>query len=612
MKDTKEQIKNRMIKNAARIWGVEANEIETSFDPIISLLLSACASEIEKISAELDESETRITEKLIELMTPERSMGPSLAHAVICAEPIDKVTTINPEYHFTCRKEIRHDKTSVVHKDISFTPLQDFNLVDARIEHLVTGANHIAFGEKRERQVTRNSSKNSGVTESVAYLGISCDAPQLLFENISFYFELQSTKDADLDLFYTHLANSIWSWEGKPLNVISGFYNSESVEGHIMDTVLGEVSNKSDLVYQEILHDYQEHYITIKSVDDKPHDDYDPNELKQLLEEYGLHTENGLHWMKIVFPTVINNRILKDVLCSLNVFPVINRQLNTFSHRLKDFVHIIPLQTDDLFFDVKSITNTSGRQYNFRTENNDKTGRGSFIVRGNNIGHLEQRRARDYITYLLELLKDESASFSFLNNDFLLKSLKSLNQQIAALEKRVGDSAIDNSQTHFAVLDPYKANDQLLVEFWTSNGSLANGLKSGKDLHLSKGIGVKQNDSYFYSTSSGGKDALKMTDRLNAYRRALLSRDKIVTKEDVRALCFEIYGDTLENVTVQRGFVKDVELYNGWTPCIQILLTPKSKMKSKKELWKHENNKLLYLLEKKSLNVFPYEVKILN
>ena len=36
-----------MIKKAATMWGVAANEIEMSFDPVVSLLIAACASEME-------------------------------------------------------------------------------------------------------------------------------------------------------------------------------------------------------------------------------------------------------------------------------------------------------------------------------------------------------------------------------------------------------------------------------------------------------------------------------------------------------------------------------------------------------------------------------------
>lgn len=613
MKSTKEQIKNRMIKTAAQMWGVEANEIETSFDPIISLLLSACAAEIEKISSELDESETRITEKLIELMTPERSIGPSLAHAVMYAEPIDTLTTINSEYHFTSRKEIPYEKTAIKFKDIAFTPIQDFNLVDAKIEHLVTPSNHVLFEEKRGRQILGKNFKSNSLPNSTIFLGVSGASSDLALEDVSFYFELQSTKESDKELFYNHLSNSKWSLNGHPLEVTSGFYNSKDEQELLMTNIFEEVSKKSDIVSQEIINFYKKHFITVKSVGNGHIDGYDSKEFDESLKENGIKTDSGIQWIKIEFPSVVvSNSILKDVFCSLNAFPVINREKVSFSYRLKDYVHIIPLQTDNLFFDVKSIVNTDGKSYSSKINPMSNSNKGSFIIRGNNIGNLEQRRAKDYIIYLLELLKDESASFSFLNNDFLLKSLKSLNQQIAALEKKVGNDNIDQSQTHFAVLDPYKTNDQLLIEFWTTNGLLANQLKSGTELYLSKGIGVRQNNNYFLTTSAGGKDDLKTSDRLNSYRRALLSRDRIVTKEDIKALCFEIYGEKLENVTVKRGFSKELDLNKGWTPCVQILLTPRQKSRTKKDFWIHENNKLMHLLEKKSLNVFPYELKILN
>ena len=56
MKEKKERIKDRMLKTAARLWGYPDVEVETSFDPIVQLMLEACASELEKISSEVDVS----------------------------------------------------------------------------------------------------------------------------------------------------------------------------------------------------------------------------------------------------------------------------------------------------------------------------------------------------------------------------------------------------------------------------------------------------------------------------------------------------------------------------------------------------------------------------
>jgi len=38
--ENKTQVKNRMIKKAASLWGVQPNEIESTFDPIVTLLIN--------------------------------------------------------------------------------------------------------------------------------------------------------------------------------------------------------------------------------------------------------------------------------------------------------------------------------------------------------------------------------------------------------------------------------------------------------------------------------------------------------------------------------------------------------------------------------------------
>ena len=41
-----------MIKNASRLWGYHDSETESSFDPLVGLLIGALAAELEKISGE--------------------------------------------------------------------------------------------------------------------------------------------------------------------------------------------------------------------------------------------------------------------------------------------------------------------------------------------------------------------------------------------------------------------------------------------------------------------------------------------------------------------------------------------------------------------------------
>jgi len=61
-----DRIKDRILRRAARMWGYNELEAETSFDPVISLLLSACAAELEKLGFELESSRARIIERVLE------------------------------------------------------------------------------------------------------------------------------------------------------------------------------------------------------------------------------------------------------------------------------------------------------------------------------------------------------------------------------------------------------------------------------------------------------------------------------------------------------------------------------------------------------------------
>ena len=100
MRESKDKIKSRMIRNAARIWGFQEPQAESSFDPIVSLLLGACAFELEKISREINNTESRIIERLVNILTPQPITSPHPAYAIAFAKPTIKGAKILPEYQF--------------------------------------------------------------------------------------------------------------------------------------------------------------------------------------------------------------------------------------------------------------------------------------------------------------------------------------------------------------------------------------------------------------------------------------------------------------------------------------------------------------------------------
>lgn len=607
--DTKEQIKNRMIKKAASMWGVPANEIEMSFDPIVALLISACASEMEKISNEVQHSQTRITEKLIQLMTPETVTGPKPSHGILKAFPTDDSAEVLEEFMFLFRKTIPNDKTSLKYKDIFFSPAQKTKLVDAHITHLACDNAIFTFDELKQKEIIFEEKNKGSLPSSTIYLGISSDVKELNLKDVSLYFEL-----LDIDnkaLFYHHLRNAKWQSEQGTFKTIDGYYNSLDTNTTSLESIFKTVSNKAAIISQQVIKNYRKHFITLRPVkNQEKFTESSFEELDTFITKNKVKVDKTIRWIKISFPRIISNETLKKCYVTLNSFPVINRELHTASYSIKEFINILPIKTDELFFDIQSIANTNGKMYSARSKDNSDDEKGTFVIRNDNVGKLDQRKAREYVIHLIELLKDESASFSFLNNDFLNSNLKGLNQMLAVLEKKVSESNEESMQTNYVFLSPFKPNESVLVEYWTTHGDIANNIKMGSVLSCYKGIGIASSENHLITTTHGGKDDLSMKDRLNAYRRSLLSRDRIVTKQDVLALCKEMYGNKIENCDVSKAFSAGLGVNAGVVQCLEIALYPNNQVQTSTEEWESLNNNLLLYLKKNSTNVFPYKIKI--
>tara|TARA_R110000751_G_scaffold135_1_gene516 strand:+ start:6498 stop:8336 length:1839 start_codon:yes stop_codon:yes gene_type:complete len=609
--NSKEEIKNRMLKRAATLWGVPANEIDMSFDPIVSLLITACAAEIEKLSSDIDQSQTRITEKIIQLMTPEYIFGARPSHAILHTKPTEPILKINPNYLFNFKKKVSYKNVSENFKDIYFSPVQDFNLINADVKYIATGGKISEITSSKQLLPIFNAGNHAALPESTIYLGVTSPEKELSLEDVSFYFEQQDTK---LDkVFYHHLKNTEWYVNDFKIKTNQGLFNSEKTNELKLNSIFNKTSDKTHNIEELVRNNYSKHYITVKEpLNGMTAMESSFTELDTLIKTNKIKLEEEVRWIKIVFPRVVSNKMLETLYCTCNAVPAINRKINSFTYQMKEFIDIIPIKTEDLFLDLKSISNTNNVKYKANSKDDSNTDKGTFSVRTDNIGKLDNKKAKEYIAHLIELLKDESASFSFYNNDFLFKNLKTLNQLISLLENKVSELSHQITETTYITLKPFKKKETLLVDYWTTNGKDGNNIKSGSDLSVYNGIGIRQKSSMLLTTSHGGKNDLSMNERLNAYRRSLLSRDRIVSKEDVKALCYEMYNDKIKAVSVTKGYTTDIALNKGLLQCINIEITPNTDVHTEANEWDVINNNLLLYLEKYSVSIFPYKIKMLE
>ncbi|HEY4785970.1 MAG TPA: type VI secretion system baseplate subunit TssF, partial [Bacteroidales bacterium] len=137
MRESKDKIKSRMIRNAAQIWGFQEPQAESSFDPLVSLLLGACAFELEKISSEINNSESRIIERMVNILTPQPITSPHPAYAVAYAKPCRKAAKVVSDNQFFAIIKVSDPYGKKTEdKQIFFSPSGTFNLTDGRVRYL--------------------------------------------------------------------------------------------------------------------------------------------------------------------------------------------------------------------------------------------------------------------------------------------------------------------------------------------------------------------------------------------------------------------------------------------------------------------------------------------
>ena len=101
----KEKIKARLLKNAARIWGIDDTEIETTFDPIVTMLIEGCVNEFQKINDDIENTQTRVLTRLAQLLTPDAITSSRPAHAIVHASPVDAIHDLTVKTQFYSTKK---------------------------------------------------------------------------------------------------------------------------------------------------------------------------------------------------------------------------------------------------------------------------------------------------------------------------------------------------------------------------------------------------------------------------------------------------------------------------------------------------------------------------
>lgn len=578
MQESKEKIKSRMIRNASRLWGYQEAQTESSFDPLVGLLMDTLSGELAGISTEIDNTEARLLEKLVELLIPDPLTGPLPAHGILRARPVEPAFTIHSGYQFCInRKFAGAGDNQPAEKPVFFTPAGSFHLVNGQLKYLVAGHGIYTFEDDCCRETLATTAPGRVLPASEIWLGVDLDDDLDTLEGLSFFFDIRNETHAGS--LYESLARGKWTLNGQSLNMICGTGSVEKSTRKTPDSLLANELDTTLRLTDHIQHYYRRQFFTLGRGSSPDLAKTRKEKFPAALEGKFKLTDNlkagcELLWFRVEFPQVLTAEAADEIYCYLNCFPVMNRHLNEFTQSARDFLNILPLISDETFLDMKQVTGSSGKLYAARSfPGKREVENGSYILRKGGVGRFDSRNASALIRYLLELLRDESAAFTILGADMISSNLKELQQTIARLENRLKEGVTTKGDVAYLMLKAHQDEEALFVEFWTTNGRYGNQVKSGEMLQAYEGSELRPESIVMVTPSTGGREPMDAAQKVNAFRKALLTHGRVVTEEDMKALCFEVLGNILEKAEIVKNTATGQSTGSGLMEILEIRLT---------------------------------------
>lgn len=588
---TKENIARRLIKRCTELWGLDESHSD-HFDPLVRLLVEACSVEFEKVGQEIQHTELRLMNRLAEILSPETHNGPQPATAIAQARPLEPTGWIDPDNQLV-GKRINPRKGESA--ELYFSPAGRYPLVNANITHFATPLGLFAL-EKGARTLLTSSKPQSGGEQSL-WIGIDADPGITSWNGFRFYFDW--INDPQSYQFREYLPATSWFSSGKDLSVQPGLQ-----DGDCEDSILI----------------YNDSFIRIASPDSwekgKQTTEAYPFEFEKMFDLRTLQLfKKPLMWVQVKWPATFPPAGFENMTVALNTFPVHNKQLNKITYRLQPGLNGVALPSGDAFLGVHAVVNQKNQIYTPSEKNlynEDDHVQRIYTLRQQGIGRFDQRNAHAVLYQLMELLRDEVTAFNAIGEDFLASILREIAQNMARIEQKLGvKKASETTAQPFLVIRGQKTPDILFISWWSTISEQANGLPAGTRLQPYSASGISGADVSLLTRTTGGKARPDEMEYVNQLRKNLVTRNRLVTLEDIKAFCSAELGDKLRQVQVKSHFIPGKMAGQGFVRCLQIGLTPSLRAMSDTD-WARECELLQLKITKSSTGMYPVQVVTLH
>ena len=609
-----ERIRKRLLRNASTLLGMENSEVST-LDPVVNMLFGALSKELERVYNEQTASKSRVLSRLSKVLLPQIIAGPVPAHSVMHIRPYEAEYQLPKSAQFFYRRKKKAAESSFREdfQEVYFAPLVEMPIYNLSIDLHVTGSNLYKVQDiylKERMAEARNVDRNR---EHSYWLGIDCnglllDSPVV---NIPLYFDWPSSPDKNLYLDALSLVKvyagnqTVPCFHGHP-QLIHGAAQIVPLKDEAVDTFVDTASAF-----------YRRHFLTL-SLDTellRSSRGVIPANLKSMWSDdvIGLLGQNLL-WLRLDFPPFVSGDALADMLCTLNAVPVGNLRLNEFNFRIQQEFNVVPIEArDEHFYQIISVKSIDGNPYtSSAASQHGQLNKGEYVIREGGVERFDERNADQILAYLIDMLKEESASFAMLGPDAIQSDLQALRRQITALSQKVNLDKRVLRTMQFLVAQPKNPVDTVFVEFWSTLGAAGNDIRLGSELQPSSGADVRSQELVMLSHSTGGRDALGEGESLLQFKSVLTNRQRLVSLEDIRSFCTAELPSEIEHaIETRMTYDLSTDSRKGFCKKLQVCLSPPEETALSTEAWRALAANLQAKIEIRTPMLYKVEV-ILN
>lgn len=608
---SKESIKARMLQNATKLWGVKNIQ---SLDPLVKLLIDAFSTEVFKANNEIQNVNGRIVERLARILTPSKYTHPNPAHSIAFCVPDEDNELLLEHTEFFFKKHLNSFRKiqSDEQVAINFTPIDNIELVNAQTILMIAGNTVYEIDEQLNKLPVSRIPKS---IEEYRKIKIGVDfsnyTSEIFPDNLSFYCSNPTFEH--IDFVYRLLPHVKITCNKHILDVSAGksYPKFETIKGY-------EGLFRDQSVYLKLKEDikniYSDKFIEIGGFNRKLIENLSdwPEELlndNQLIQKY---KDRKIVWLTIEFPPQYNQDILENFLCVLNAFPIYNRGWKKTEYNLDIMGNNIPLQTGDseYFLYVDEVIDEKGKKYTEIpfTPTNDLE-RGLYTIRKGGMERFNERNAVDMLSNVIELLRDEVAAFSVYNRDRVKDVLGEISGKIKSLMIRTDQADRElKDDVNYVIIEPLENSGHTYATFWMTNCSMANNLRPYTELSSHN----TQQKITLLTQTVGGFEEQKRSDTILAYKYALTTRDKIISKEDVKNYCkMELRGE-IKKINVKNGTMISDRPKEGFIRTVDIEIIPQDFTFYGQKYWDNIAEVLKNGIKLKAIDGVEYRVSIIE